>query len=54
MTMGSEGSEDLDGMLHITSGDIAGGSLAKADLSGEVFVWHDIITRVCGKCNSSG
>ena len=29
--------------LHITSGDIAGGSLAKAGLPGEVFVWHDIL-----------
>jgi hypothetical protein len=29
--------------LHITSGDIAGGSLEKAGLSGEVFVWHDIL-----------
>ncbi|MGE4561163.1 MAG: DUF1835 domain-containing protein, partial [Desulfobulbus sp.] len=31
------------GTLHITSGDIAGGSLAKAGLPGEVFVWHDIL-----------
>lgn len=30
-------------MLHITSGDIAGESLAKAGLPGEVFVWHDIL-----------
>jgi hypothetical protein len=30
-------------VLHITSGDIAGGSLAKAGLPGEVFVWHDIL-----------
>ncbi|MBU1564721.1 MAG: DUF1835 domain-containing protein [Proteobacteria bacterium] len=30
-------------MIHITSGDIAGGSLAKAGLPGEVFVWHDIL-----------
>ena len=29
--------------FHITSGDIAGGSLAKAGLPGEVFVWHDIL-----------
>jgi len=29
--------------LHITSGDIAGGSLAKSGLPGEVFVWHDIL-----------
>lgn len=30
-------------ILHITSGDCAGGSLAKAGLPGEVFVWHDIL-----------
>jgi hypothetical protein len=29
--------------LHITSGDIAGGLLAKSGLPGEVFVWHDIL-----------
>lgn len=29
--------------LHITSGDIAGESLSKAGLSGEVFVWHDLM-----------
>lgn len=29
--------------LHITSGDIAGGSLVKSGLPGEVFVWHDIL-----------
>jgi hypothetical protein len=29
--------------LHITSGDMAGASLAKAGLPGEVFVWHDIL-----------
>ena len=29
--------------LHITSGDIAGGNLAKAGLPGEIFVWHDIL-----------
>ena len=29
--------------LHITSGDIAGGILATAGLTGEVFVWHDIL-----------
>lgn len=29
--------------LHITSGDIAGDSLAKSGLRGEVFVWHDIL-----------
>jgi len=29
--------------LHITSGDIAGDSLRKSGLPGEVFVWHDIL-----------
>jgi hypothetical protein len=29
--------------LHITSGDCAGDSLAKSNISGEVFVWHDIL-----------
>lgn len=29
--------------LHITSGDIAGASLTKSGISGEVFVWHDIL-----------
>lgn len=29
--------------FHITSGDIAGGSLAKSGISGEIFVWHDIL-----------
>ena len=29
--------------LHITSGDIAGRSLAKSGLPGKVFVWHDIL-----------
>ena len=33
----------MEQILHITSGDIAGDSLAKAGLSGEVFVWHDIL-----------
>ena len=33
----------MSGILHITSGDIAGGSLAKAGLPGEIFVWHDIL-----------
>ncbi len=31
------------GTFHITSGDIAGASLAKAGLPGEIFVWHDIL-----------
>ncbi len=30
-------------MLHITSGDYAGDSLAKSGIAGEVFVWHDIL-----------
>jgi hypothetical protein len=29
--------------LHITSGDIAGDSLKKSGIPGEVFVWHDIL-----------
>jgi hypothetical protein len=29
--------------LHITSGDIAAGSLTKSGLAGQVFVWHDIL-----------
>jgi hypothetical protein len=29
--------------LHITSGDVAGDSLAKSGIPGEVFVWHDIL-----------
>jgi hypothetical protein len=33
----------MSGVLHITSGDIAGAALAKAGLPGEVFVWHDIL-----------
>lgn len=30
-------------ILHVTSGDIAGASLAKSGVPGEVFVWHDIL-----------
>jgi hypothetical protein len=33
----------MENTLHITSGDSAGGSMAKAGLPGEVFVWHDIM-----------
>jgi hypothetical protein len=33
----------MKNVLHITSGDIAGSGLAKSGLSGEVFVWHDIL-----------
>ena len=33
----------MENILHITSGDCAGGSLVKAGLPGEVFVWHDIL-----------
>ena len=29
--------------LHITSGDIAGERIANSTVSGEVFVWHDIL-----------
>ena len=34
---------EMTNILHITSGDIAGDNLAKAELPGEVFVWHDIL-----------
>lgn len=30
-------------VLHITSGDMAGESLKKSGVPGEVFVWHDIL-----------
>jgi hypothetical protein len=30
-------------VLHITSGDLAGGLLAASGISGEVLVWHDIL-----------
>jgi len=30
-------------ILHITSGDIAGDSLRRSGITGEVFVWHDIL-----------
>ena len=33
----------MESVFHITSGDIAGGILAKAGLPGEVFVWHDLL-----------
>ncbi len=33
----------MGGTLHITSGDCAGGLLAKGGLPGEVLVWHDIL-----------
>ena len=33
----------MSNTLHITSGDCAGDSLAKSGISGEVFVWHDIL-----------
>ena len=33
----------MSDLLHLTSGDIAGGKLATAGLPGEVFVWHDIL-----------
>ena len=34
---------EMDGTLHITSGDSAGMSLRDAALPGEVFVWHDVL-----------
>jgi hypothetical protein len=33
----------MKSVLHITSGDLAGDRLAKSGISGEVFVWHDIL-----------
>lgn len=30
-------------VLHITSGDMAGEALTRSGVSGEVFVWHDIL-----------
>lgn len=33
----------MDKTLHITSGDCAGRLLAESGLSGEVFVWHDVL-----------
>jgi hypothetical protein len=33
----------MAGILHLTSGDCAGGLLAEAGLPGEVFVWHDVL-----------
>ena len=30
-------------ILHITSGDIAGESLSRSGVPGEVFIWHDIL-----------
>ncbi|MDD2768455.1 MAG: hypothetical protein PHT19_06955 [Methylococcus sp.] len=33
----------MTAILHITSGDIAGDLIAKSGVSGEVFVWHDIL-----------
>ncbi|HNQ34464.1 MAG TPA: hypothetical protein PKN80_00145 [bacterium] len=33
----------LNKILHLTSGDCAGGLLARSGLEGEIFVWHDIL-----------
>jgi hypothetical protein len=30
-------------MLHLTSGDLAGDSLGKSGIAGEVLVWHDVL-----------
>ena len=30
-------------ILHITSGDMAGGNLEKSGVPGEIFVWHDLL-----------
>lgn len=35
--------EFMSSTIHITSGDCAGGILAKSGVEGEVFVWHDIL-----------
>jgi hypothetical protein len=33
----------MNGVLHITSGDSAGGRLSESGISGAVLVWHDIL-----------
>ena len=33
----------MKNVLHITSGDSAGGSLSKSGVPGKVFIWHDIL-----------
>jgi hypothetical protein len=33
----------MSSIIHITSGDCAGGAIAKSGIGGEVFVWHDIL-----------
>jgi hypothetical protein len=33
----------MNSILHITSGDCAGSVLTKSGVSGEIFVWHDIL-----------
>ncbi len=35
--------EIMSSIIHITSGDCAGGILEKSGVGGEVFVWHDIL-----------
>ena len=35
--------KEASNILHITSGDVAGGKLEKSGISGQVFVWHDIL-----------
>lgn len=39
----------MNKVLHIARGDIAGGSMAKAGLPWEVFVWHDILVGDSGQ-----
>jgi hypothetical protein len=34
---------DMDAILHITSGDIAGNALQESGIPGKVFVWRDIL-----------
>jgi len=36
-------SKNMRNILHITSGDCAAEIMAKANLDGEVFVWHDVM-----------
>jgi hypothetical protein len=43
VTCGIEARRQMKTALHITSGDMAGSRLEKSGVSGEVFVWHDIL-----------
>ncbi len=35
--------DSIKRVLHITSGDVAGGNLQRSGIPGEVLVWHDIL-----------